>query len=266
MLGFTALVLILIPVFIALGMWQWDRFEERSAATAQQDANVAADPVPFHELTEVGDDVSAADRWQATTLTGVYDTDHELLVRQRSTEGGPGFYVVIPLVTDGGPAALINRGWVPQDGQNPDDPDVPAPPDGEVTVSGNAQFEETESNTGIRDRGGLPEGQIMLINSVTLADDLPYPVYGGHVERTGEEPSPEAAPMAIEPSGYNYGLNAAYAVQWWVFALMAAGGLWYLIRRELQASSAGNSEPAPDVPEDDHSGVGNEAQPQDALR
>nr|WP_310911587.1 SURF1 family protein [Lipingzhangella rawalii] len=248
-------MLVLVPIFIALGMWQWDRFEERSAATQRQEANASAEPVPFAELTEVGGNVSEEDRWRASTATGHYDTEHEFLVRHRSTDGGPGFYVVTPLVSADGDAVLVNRGWVPQEGAATDGPDVPEPPGGEVTVTGNAQFAETEENTGIRDRGGLPEGQIMLINSDVLAEQLPYPVYGGHLERTSEDPAPESAPMALEPSGYNYGLNAAYAVQWWVFALIAIGGWCFLVRRELYEHRRGGTSPGGDEDPGSHTRV-----------
>jgi cytochrome oxidase assembly protein ShyY1 len=231
-LGFTALVLLLIPIFLLLGQWQWERFEQRVAADRQQQDNVSADPVEFEELSGVGVALSDDDRWRAVTATGRFDSDHELLVRNRTSDHGPGFYVLTPLVTEEGTGILVNRGWVARAEAADEWPEVPAAPSGEVTVRGRAQISETEEATGIRERDGLPEGQVMLIDVPEIADDVPYPLLGGFVEAVELIPEPEDVPVPAELDGYNWGLNLAYAVQWWVFTAMAVGGWVVLVRRE----------------------------------
>ena len=44
---------------------------------------------------------------------GTYDTGAEVLIRNRSLDGAPGYHVVTPLVMADGTAVLVNRGWVP---------------------------------------------------------------------------------------------------------------------------------------------------------
>lgn len=233
-LAFTALALLLIPAFLWLGKWQGDRYEQRLAADQLQQANAAADPVPFDELSGIGGDVAPEERWHATAVTGRYDAEHELLVRNRSSDHGTGFHVVTPLVTADGTGVLVNRGWVPRAEAADESPDVPPPPDGEVAVVGRAQVSETEANTGISERDGLPDGQVMLIDVPVIAAELPYPVLGGVVELLEQEPSTAEAPVPVAVDGYNWGLNLAYAVQWWVFAAIAAGAWVVLVRRELR--------------------------------
>src|SRR5690606_10353413 len=100
--------------FIWLGFWQLHRWEVKSAAADLQEHNLAADPVPVDELTEPGTDLDPADRWRRATLTGTYDGEHELLVRNRDGSQGVGLHVLTPLVTEDGTALLVNRGWVRQ--------------------------------------------------------------------------------------------------------------------------------------------------------
>ncbi|MDA8369672.1 MAG: SURF1 family protein [Nocardiopsaceae bacterium] len=233
MLAFHALVLLIIPSFIWLGFWQLGRWEDKAAAADRQQANMAAEPVPVDDLTSPGADVDPKDRWRRVTATGTYDSEHELLVRNRDGSQGVGLHVLTPLVTEDGRGLLVNRGWVEQPPTATSEPDVPPAPAGEVTVTGRLHYSETAQNTGIRDRGGLPEGQIMIVEVDAISEDLPYPVYGGFVELTDQEPSSDPAPERVAAPETDTGLNLSYAVQWWVFTVIAVGGWVFLVRREL---------------------------------
>ena len=229
-LALQVLVLALIPAFLFLGGWQWGRFEERSAASERITANIAAAPVPLSRLDSVGRTVPESDEYRLVTVAGRFDPGHELLVRRRTQNSRLGFYVITPLVTPQG-AVLVNRGWVPAGETADATPTVPAPPAGDVTVTGRLRPAETEDNSGIRDRSGLSQGQILLIDTPRIA--MPYPLYGGFVELTAPAAaSPEPVP---EPDvGGGGGLNLAYAIQWWLFIGVAVGGWVVLIRREAR--------------------------------
>ena len=243
MMAFHVLLLVVVPSFIALGLWQYERAETKAAVVELQEANLAADPVPIEELTSVGGEVAPEDRWRRVTVTGTYDPDRELLVRNRSGSGGVGMHVLTPLVTEDGTAVLVNRGWVAQPPTATESPEVPPAARGEVTVTGRLQVSETPESTGIHSRDGLPEGQIMLIDVPAIAADLPYEVYGGYVELVEETPAPAAAPEPVEVTKVNTGMNFSYAVQWWTFTVIAVGGWVFLVRREVQ-DAAQKSEPA----------------------
>lgn len=249
MLAFHALVLVVVPSFIWLGFWQLDRWEERSASANLQQDNVAAEPVPVEDLTSVGTDVAHDDRWRTVEATGTWDSDNEVLLRNRDGSQGVGFHVLTPLVTEEGPSLLVNRGWI-QRGENAHDtPEPPAVPDGEVTVRGRLHYSENEDNTGLSNRDDLPEGQIMIVDVDELADVLPHDVYGGYVELTDQAPVPENPPERVPLHEEDTGMSASYAVQWWVFAVVAVVG-WIVLMsrevrdaRELEASSGDGDDP-----------------------
>ncbi|MFL1426453.1 MULTISPECIES: SURF1 family cytochrome oxidase biogenesis protein [unclassified Nocardiopsis] len=243
MLAFHALVLVIVPSFIWLGFWQLDRWEQRSASVELQQGNLAADPVSVAELTEVGGDVDPGDRWRSVTASGTWDAEHEILLRNRDGSGGVGFHVLTPLVTEEGPALLVNRGWIPRGETALDTPDAPPVPAGTVEVVGRLHFSETEQNTGLRNRDDLPEGQLLVADVPMIAEGLPYPVYGGYIDLTGQDPVPDPAPERLEVRELDSGMSLSYAVQWWVFTVVAIGGWVFLVRRELsearEAEAAG---------------------------
>ncbi|WP_214106965.1 SURF1 family cytochrome oxidase biogenesis protein [Acrocarpospora catenulata] len=232
-LALHVVVLLVIPAFVLLGQWQFGRYEVRSAASDRTSANVAAPTVPLAELTSVGGAVREADKFRTVTVRGSFDPAQELLVRRRTQNREVGFYVLTPLKTDTA-AVLVNRGWVKAGTDADGTPEVPPPPAGEVKVTGRLRPAETEESTGISDRQGLAPRQILLINGDKLG--LPYPLYGGFVELTHQEPAAAVAPEPVpEPDlGNGGGLNLAYGVQWWLFIGIAIGGWLMLIRREAR--------------------------------
>ncbi|GAA5081869.1 cytochrome oxidase assembly protein ShyY1 [Thermocatellispora tengchongensis] len=233
-LAFHVVVLLVIPAFVFLGQWQFGRFEERSAASHQITANLEAAPVALGTLVPPGGSVREADKYRRVTVSGTYDPGHELVVRRRPQEGRLGFLVLTPLVTGQGQAVLVNRGWVPAGATADAMPEVPAPPAGQVTVTGRLRLSESEESSGIRNRSGLPAGQVLLIDARAIGGGLPYRIIDGYVEAIEQNPKPATAPEPVpEPDvGAGGGLNLAYGVQWWLFIGVAVGGWFFLIRRE----------------------------------
>ncbi|MFD7029112.1 SURF1 family protein [Streptomyces sp. NPDC059917] len=232
-LGLHLLALVLIPSMIQLGFWQFHRHEHRVAQNELIAQNLTAKPAPMTELTSPGHEVPRADFWRAVTATGTYDTAHEVVVRMRTSNGDKvGFQVVTPLVLGDGRVVLVNRGWVPGGGDPTAFPPVPAAPPGEVTVTGRLKADEVNGDGGIRDRKGLPDRQVMLINSGQQAKYLGKPVLGGYLELTAPVPPGGSPEPVAEPDHDSIGPHMAYAVQWWLFTAAVPVGWVILVRRE----------------------------------
>ncbi|MFI9595668.1 SURF1 family protein [Nonomuraea sp. NPDC052265] len=240
-LALHVVVLLVIPAFVFLGRWQFGRFEERSDNKDRVTSNIEAAAVPLDRLTAPGRQVGEGDRYRTVVASGTYDAAHGLLVRRRPQEGHNGFYVLTPLVTGDGTAVIVNRGWIPAAASADATPPVPAPPSGQVTVTGRLRQSETEDSTGIRERSGLPDGQVLLIDPGKIGQRWPYRLVGGYVELTGQQPEPASAPAPVPAPdvGSGGGLNLAYGVQWWLFIGIAIGGWIMLIRREVAERRSG---------------------------
>ncbi|MCL7497508.1 SURF1 family protein [Streptomyces sp. MCA2] len=242
----TLVALVLIPVMIKLGFWQFHRHEHKVAQNQLIASSLAARPVPVTELTAPGRDLPHDDMWRTVTATGTYDTAHEVVVRQRTAadEQSIGYYVLAPLVLGDGRAVLVNRGWISAGNDLTKFPDVPAAPRGKVTVTGRMMADETSAVSGIKDTRGLPARQIMLINSKEQTKRVGRPLLGGYIEQTGPEPSGGKPELVPEPDHDSIGPHMAYAVQWWLFAAAVPVGWVILVRRERRDRVAAAAEAA----------------------
>jgi len=243
-LGLLAVALLLAATCVQLGRWQLHRLEARHANNDLITSNASARPVPAGDLLGVDDGPAGGRQYARVRATGRYDTAHQLLVRNRPHDGQVGFYVVLPLVTEQGPALLVNRGWVPAGESATDVPDVPAPPAGDVTVVGRVRPSEPAATRG----GTPPRGQVTRIDVPAIAADLPYDVYGGYADLVREQPAARQAPIALDPPETSEGPHLAYGFQWFLFAALALGGFVVLARREAADRRAAASGPTTTVP------------------
>ncbi len=238
-LGGTVLAVAAIAVCLWLGSWQLGRFEVRAAgqhAAAATTGGAAQQPASSLDsvLTAGAPQVSTVTMGREVTAAGRYDAAHQLLVPNRTVNGKQGYYVLTPLLTADGRAVAVVRGWVAGAPGTP-----PAPPAGEVSVTGRLQASETSGSDGAV-AGGLPAGQLGTISQATLVNLLPYGTYDGWVAADQVGAGLTAVPTA-QPAGGN-GLDArafqnlGYTLEWFVFAGFV-GFMWFrLARREAEAA------------------------------
>ncbi|MBC2866522.1 SURF1 family cytochrome oxidase biogenesis protein [Streptomyces mexicanus] len=253
----TIVAIALIPTMIWLGFWQLHRHDHRQALNKVITASLAAKPVPVETLTSVGGAVAHDDLYRRVTAKGHFDTDHELVVRRRTNaDDQVGYHVVTPFVLDDGRTLLVNRGWIPAPASQTAFPKIPAPAAGEITLTGRLMQDETTAASGIKNVKGLPDRQIMLINSKQVGallrdsgDTSAKDVLGGYVELLSPAPkngSPQLLPSPKEDSSWIGvdDINLPYAVQWWLFAACVPVGWLILARRELRERATAEQEKA----------------------
>ncbi|MEU8824549.1 SURF1 family protein [Streptomyces sp. NPDC048636] len=229
-----------IPFCLFMGSWQLGRFEARVDTHQQQRDQASgakrAAARPLSELLPVSEKTAG----RRATATGRYDTEHQLLVPDRRLDDRDGFYVLTLLRTDGGKALPVVRGWLPGDADSKAaTAKVPAPPAGEVTVTGALQATEHQNGGGPAPGGALPKGQLGMISAASLVNLVPYGVYDAWV--TSSE-----APGALKPvppvvaAGTGLDLkafqNLGYTGQWFVFAGFVVFMWFRLFRREVETA------------------------------
>jgi cytochrome oxidase assembly protein ShyY1 len=231
----TLIALLLIPTMIELGFWQLHRHQHKVALNTVIGDSLAAKPVPAESLTSPGGKVKHVDLYRRVTARGTFDTAHEVVVRRRTnTDGAVGYHVLTPFVLDDGKVLLVNRGWIPADGAQTEFPKIPVPARGELTVTGRLMPDQTTADSGIKNVRGLPDRQVMLIDSRAEADRLDRPVLGGYVELTAPKPKGDSPELIPDPDHSDIGPHMAYAVQWWLFSAGVPVGWVVLARREAR--------------------------------
>jgi cytochrome oxidase assembly protein ShyY1 len=235
-LGLALLMTLASATMVGLGVWQLHRYQYRSEINARIDAATETPPRPLAEVLvapgdgKVGSAPDAADAWSVVTATGHYDPAYEILARARTLDGTVGFEVVTPLVLPDGSAVLVDRGFLPAPAEGATvAPVVPPAPTGDVVVVGRVHAPES--------RAGAPEpfdGRLAVrrIDPLKIKESLPYPLYGGYLTLSSQTPPSDPAFAAIPADHENAALNAAYTVQWWLFALLTLVGYGYLAYRQ----------------------------------
>lgn len=242
-LAFVGLCVVLSAACLAAGFWQVHRYGEKRAENADLRHNATAAPIPAGDVLAVGEPVDGSLRLRQVTAVGRYEPAGQVLVRQREVDQRAGFLVVTPLRTGGG-TLLVVRGFLPAVGAATQSPPVPAPPAGEVTVTGRIYPSEPPGPA----RAGLPAGQVERIDVPGLARRLGVPTYGGYLELISSAPAEGPALTAIpapdlsNPAGGAVeGQHLAYIVQWFFFGLLALAApvlLPILDRRAAAAHAA----------------------------
>ena len=229
-LGYLALTVTIAVVASLFGMWQWDRRGQAVAAIEKVDNNYDREPVPVASVIGIEALDAHTLEWIPVTLSGRYLPEEEVLVRTRPRLGSVGFEVLVPFVTEDF-SVMVNRGWV-STGESQDSPDqVPPPP--ARTIQLVARIKPTEPL--LRGRGA-PEGQIASIHLVSLQEMTSVDIREDFFLALGEEtPRLETAPLPLVRPELDEGPHLSYTFQWYLFAVMAFGGLWYLLRQEVRA-------------------------------
>ncbi|WP_409470661.1 SURF1 family protein [Streptomyces sp. HC307] len=230
--GINVFVLLAIPFCILMGSWQLSRFEVRIEEHRSAGEQAASDKTkaarPLAELLPV-DKETSGDR---TTATGTYG--EQLLVPDRELDGKRGYYVLTLLRMDDGKALPVVRGWLPGAA---DPAKAPAPPTGEVTVTGALQASENPGENGVSAQGGLPSGQTAAISAASLVNLVPYEVHDAWVTLNKGDSGMRAVPVsAAADTGLNLKAfqNLGYTGEWFVFAGFVVFMWFRLFRREVE--------------------------------
>lgn len=217
------LALIAIVTFANLGLWQLRRHDERAARNAAIAQGLEQPATPFDQL-------AAGERdYRRTTVRGRYDPGGEFLLTPR-TERGPGHHLVTPFRLPDGRVLLVDRGWIPFPLDTPPFHETElAPPKGELDVRG-VLLPATESDPGAV-RGD--DGRLLRVRAIDPAA-LAGQEAVADVSLLLEDPSPGELPVPGPVPEPDAGPHLSYAVQWFVFAAVVAGGYPLLLRRALR--------------------------------
>jgi cytochrome oxidase assembly protein ShyY1 len=234
--------LVLVLVFAAgcagLAEWQLARRAEKVAEISRIQDNYDAAPVPLEdELVDAGG-YRVESEWQPVTMTGQYQSENQLLVRNRPRDGDTGFEVLVPFEADSGRIFLVDRGWVPI-GSDPSAPDeVPAPPPGIVTVVARLKAGEPSVPGGTTADGVLASIQLSEVARI-LDEPVDTSAYGLLAH---EDPAPADRPLAAARPKLDEGPHLSYAFQWVAFALLGFCGLVFAIRQEYRYRNSDDPE------------------------
>jgi cytochrome oxidase assembly protein ShyY1 len=241
-LGLLAVLVAVVVSFTWLGLWQLDLARDRGRARTQESSGQSA-PVSLDAVARPHGPFPTESSGRLVRVAGEYASDGQFLVTPRRLDGRPGHWVVTPLVArETGATIAVVRGFA-------EDPStVEAPPAGPVAVTGALAPGESPAPrpepavTG----AALPGGQLGSVDLAVLVNRWPGQAYNAFLFATAEQAAPAGAvsgrdipageglrrvPPPVLGGGGLVWRNAAYALQWWVFAAFAAY-MWFRMVRD----------------------------------
>jgi len=232
----TILVLAGSALCIRLGIWQLDRLEKRRAFNARVQAQLDAPP-----LNLAGDALQADFynmEYREVSALGEFDFDYQIALRNQYYGNEWGAHLITPLILKGShEVILVDRGWIPAadfesgDWQQFDEP-------GLVQVKGVLRRPQTKAELGSRSDptpypGGAPLAAWYFVNLEQIADQMPYPLLGAYIQQAPQA-GWEALPYRTQPKlELTEGPHLGYALQWFTFAVILAGGYPLFVRRQM---------------------------------
>ncbi len=210
----TLVTALLLPLFLGLGRWQWNRGVDRQT---QWDAFArgGGEAVPA-----VGSDLARQERFAHVALQGSYDAERQFLLDNRSFEGRPGYEVLTVLRLADGAAIPVDRGWIPFDGYRDR---LPA-----IAVS--SELRTLRGRIDTLPSSGLDSGRAAPATSGSWPRLTSFP-RKADLEAAYGQPlldgmillDPSAADGYLRkwrPPGLEPDKHKSYAIQWWGFGVL----------------------------------------------
>lgn len=232
----TFFVLLGTALCVRLGIWQLDRLDTRRAFNAQVESMRGLSPL---NLNLEGSDSIQDMEWRAVQVRGVYDFENQIAIRNQYYGSQYGYHLLTPLLFEE-KAVLVDRGWIPAEGNS-------APGDwrkydevGEVNLSGQIRLGQAKpAFGGVAD--ALPENgaQLEVWNNADvarIASQMPYPVLPVYIQLDADAQDTEP-PIPFQPEiELTEGPHFGYALQWFAFAAILFVGYPFYLRKQEKDS------------------------------
>ena len=232
----TLLVLAGTALCIRLGIWQLNRLEQRRTFNAHFTAMRAQ---PALDLNVQQPANITGMEWRSVGVTGEYDFANQVALRNQYYGNQYGYHLLTP-IRFGGEAILVDRGWIPAEGNT-------APADwrkydetGPVNVAGQIRVGGAKpAILGVKDP--LPDdgAKLEVWNNADLtriASQMPYAILPVYIQPEAD-PSDTEPPIPFQPEvELTEGPHFGYALQWFTFATILFVGYPFYLRKQESGS------------------------------
>jgi len=219
------LVITLMVVMVNLATWQLDRHQQRKDFNATLVQRFEAPVRPLDELLQSGEPADI--EWLPTAVTGTYLQGEDMSLVNVSQNGAAGYDAITPLLLSNGKVVLVNRGFLPLVAE------FPPAPSGEVSILGRIRATSERRTGAVSDPATGELAEVQRIDIDRLQQQIDGELVPVYVQLLKSTPTEAPTLSTIADPDFSNGPHLSYTVQWFFFALCAAGGWVALVRREV---------------------------------
>ena len=231
LIAVTTLAIALIYGCAQGALWQFDRYQVRHANNEMIRMNVSLPALNESDFSKLPHSHIA---FRKVNLSGSFQPQNEILIRNRYHEGKYGFGVLTLFVGETGKKYWVDRGWViaGKDAKTP--PAIRPVTNDPIQITAYARIENSESQV----RGSLialpgkSSSQLQTWNAQQAIQT--EPIYFDLISANIESYNPAIPTPLPELSD---GPHLAYTFQWILFIFLVALA-WFLVIREDKKSQA----------------------------
>ena len=220
----TVLIIFAVLAMIFLGFWQLDRHSQKSDINERISARLDNEPLGLvdidklksYEIIEMERDFE----YRSIAVSGKYIQEDSVLIRNRTYNGVPGFWLLTPFQLLNNQIIVVNRGWLPISAENYIDLNTSV-----FDLAGILRkaelakgLQRADSSQGVLESLARPD-------LVRYEDQLGYEIFPMYIQLTGQNPQQsDGFPKILDLPKFSEGQHLSYAVQWFIFASIAAIG------------------------------------------
>ena len=217
--SFIALLLIILCAWAA--QWQYHRGVDRHARNTVIEERIAKTPLA---LAKVEGELADYE-WQTITATGRFDSNKQILLRNRYNEGKYGYEVLTLFTSIDSRNFWVDRGWVEAGATATTAPVVTPVPDTQVSITGRLRLDSSLPRGSFFALPGKGQGLVSELNAQSQLNTEKF--YIDLLSGSEAELTPAVTAQLPELSD---GPHMAYALQWIFFGGLVIYGR-ILIRR-----------------------------------
>ena len=217
----TIIALGLVVLCIWAANWQYTRGVDRHARNNVIEERIAQSPI---ELSARDAD-PVNNEWQSVSAKGRFDSNQQILLRNRYSEGKYGYEVLTLFTSNSGEKFWVDRGWVQAGATATTPPEVTKVPETDVSITGRFRLDSSLPRGSFFALPGDGQGLVSELNAQSQLDTEKF-----YIDLlSGSDPSlTPAVPAQLPP--LSDGPHMAYALQWLFFGGLIVYGR-ILIRR-----------------------------------
>jgi surfeit locus 1 family protein len=236
----TLLVLLGTLLCVRLGIWQLDRLEGRRAFNSQV---TSMREMPRLDLNNEDPEAMTEMEWRAVSVTGEYDFANQVALRNRYNGDQYGYHLLTPLrfdtstaISAGEMAVLVDRGWIPADGNSAPDDWRQYDEPGAVTVTGQIRLGQGKPALGgVADALPADGNSLWVWNNADvekIALQMPYPIMNVYIQ-PDIDLDDDTPPITFQPEvELTEGSHFGYALQWFTYATILFVGYPFYLRQQ----------------------------------
>ncbi len=243
----TLLVVAAVLVCIRLGIWQLDRLAQRREFNSHYAAMTTMNPL---ELPVTGSLEEM--EYRQVVAEGFFDYSQQVAIRNQYHQGQNGFHLLTPLVLADGSAVLVDRGWIPYEGNSTRSDWMGYNYHGNVKVNGVIRRSRERADiTGKSDPELLPgQNELQIWNFPNISRiqlQMTYPLLHIYIQETTSH-NEGTYPISIQPEvEISEGPHLGYALQWFTFAGIFLFGYPFYVKNQLAITRKNSISPKDDI-------------------